>query len=776
MRKEWTILEGFTAGEHCAAACVEANEPPAFSQQSPAMHFLKLCFLAAAILAGAGVSFRGGLLAADEATPPLTIQSARVGIGNRCKAGYWAPVWLDLVAGAAGFRGELELIVADGDNVPVVYGDEDAGPFELPAHETLTVLRYAKIGPEAAPIRVQLRVNGQVAWGEELVTLPARLAASQEVIVGVGHDLDLPNAVALFRRPAEQALVAVQAQPQDLPDRWWGYEGIDTVVLTTSDPASLADFSPKQRDALLQWNLLGGRIIVSVGSRGEELSATSSPWSGLLPGKLTEVSPLRERTGLETMAGTELPWEEEEFTRNRPLVTRLAEFDGQVLVDEVGGNDRPLVIRAARGLGEVIIVGIDLDHPGLAKWPGRSRLMANLLASSHGRADEEQSEPRRGVTHLGYEDLTGQLRAALDQFPGVALVNFTTVAVLTIVYLLLIGPGDFLLLNWLQLPRQTTWLTFGLVACGLAVAAWYLGREAHGDRSRVNQVELIDIDAKTGIVRGTVWTHLYTAVTSRFTAAPETQAELLKVDRQGSLASWQGLPGNASGGLGSRQIALAPIDPYRISPPNEPQLASLPIQCASSKSLSVRWWGRTTDPIESLLVRNEFGALEGELTNPLPMDLSECLVAYEDRLYRLGTLQAGQSIDLGSLSPLHLEARLTERTIAGSKDVSTPWDQHSTDVPRIVQMLMFHEAARGRSYTGLTHRYQSYIDLSGHVRLSRAVLAGRTQVSPTRWTSGGRPLVDESTARAATWCRIVLPVSLPPSDSRSALDSEPISP
>ena len=740
------------------------------------MHFLKFCFLAAAILAGGGVFFPRSRLAADEPAAPLTIQSARVGIGNRCKAGHWAPVWLELVAGPTGARGELELVVADGDNVPVVYGANRAGSLDLAPQESLRILRYIKIGPEAAPIRVQLQAGGEVIWSAELLTLPARLSASQEVIVGVGQDLELPGVVKLIRRPAEHALVAVQAQPLDLPDHWWGYEGVDTVVLTTSDAASLAKWSPEQREALLEWNLLGGRIIVSVGRRGEELAAASSPWSALLPGKLAEVSPLRERTGLETMAGAELPWEDEAFQRNRPLVTRLAEVDGQVLMDEAGSGDRPLAIRSARGLGEVIFVGIDVDHPALAQWPGRARLLANLLASSHGRADEEQSEPRRAVTHVGYEDLSGQLRAALDQFPGVTLVNFTTVAVLTIVYLLLIGPGDFLLLNWLQLPRQTTWFTFGLVACGLAVGVWLLGRETHGDRPRLNQVELIDIDAKTGIARGTVWTHLYTAVTSRFDAAPETKSESLHVNRHGSLASWQGLPGTALGGLGSRQIALAPVDPYRIEPPNDPLLKSLPIQCASSKSLSVRWWGRTTESIGSSLVRNEFGALDGELTNSLPVELSDCLVAYEDRLYRLGTLKAGETIDFGGLSPLHLEARLTERTIAGAKDVATPWDQYSTDVPRIMQMLMFHEAARGRSYTGLANRYQRYLDLSGHLRLSRAVLAGRTTVNPTGWTSDGRPLVEDGDVRAATWCRIVLPVSQPASRSSAATDSQPNSP
>ena len=41
-----------------------------------------------------------------------------------------------------------------------------------------------------------------------------------------------------------------------------------------------------------------------------------------------------------------------------------------------------------------------------------------------------ERESRRALAHLGYEDLIGQLRTALDQFPGVTMVNFTTVSVL----------------------------------------------------------------------------------------------------------------------------------------------------------------------------------------------------------------------------------------------------------------------------------------------------------------------------------------------------------
>ena len=64
------------------------------------------------------------------------------------------------------------------------------------------------------------------------------------------------------------------------------------------------------------------------------------------------------------------------------------------------------------------------------------------------------------MMHYGYNDLAGQLRSALDRFDGVRLVPFWLVAGLIVVYLLLIGPGDYFFLRKLVGRMEWTWLTF----------------------------------------------------------------------------------------------------------------------------------------------------------------------------------------------------------------------------------------------------------------------------------------------------------------------------
>jgi hypothetical protein len=260
-------------------------------------------------------------------------------------------------------------------------------------------------------------------------------------------------------------------------------------------------------------------------------------------------------------------------------------------------------------------------------------------------------------------------------------------------------------------------------------------------------------------VRATVWAHLYTPSAARFDVAPEMDASGSICREPQGLLAWQGLPGSSLGGLGSQQIALAKAEAYRIDPPGrQPQIVGLPVQNASSKSLSVRWWGPAAFEAPSQLVRTEHGPVAGQLTNPLPFELTDCLLVYGEWLYRLGEIGPGQAVTVDPRESLNLEYRLTERTVLNSKDISTPWDQATTDLPRVVRMLMFHEAARGRSYTGLTHRYQPYLDLTEQVRLGRAVLAGRAPGPITRLASSGAPLAADEDRAALAWCRIVFPV------------------
>jgi hypothetical protein len=116
---------------------------------------------------------------------------------------------------------------------------------------------------------------------------------------------------------------------------------------------------------------------------------------------------------------------------------------------------------------------------------------------------------------------------------------------------------------------------------------------------------------------------------------------------------------------------------------------------------------------------------------------------------------------------------LLTRETRSSEDESTshnsPWDVTDKRIPRIADLLMFYRAAGGKGYTGLTHNYQGFVDLSDQLYLQRAVLvaeieqmesgkgSGSPQAVGTELLVDGEPVADRYDQNR-TFVRIVFPV------------------
>src|SRR6185503_2215583 len=102
-------------------------------------------------------------------------------------------------------------------------------------------------------------------------------------------------------------------------------------------------------------------------------------------------------------------------------------------------------------------------------------------------------------------------------FASVVPIGFATVAVLALLYIVFLGPLDYLLVNrWVRRP-WVAWVTFPLIVvafCGatMSLAAWRNG----GAVSHANRLELVDVDTLAGRARGTLWTAIYSPVAKQF--------------------------------------------------------------------------------------------------------------------------------------------------------------------------------------------------------------------------------------------------------------------
>ena len=660
-----------------------------------------------------------------------TITAVHVGIGGHYKVGVWTPVEVVLEGHREGDL--VGLVVPDGEGVPsrvetIVPADVDR------------VRLCARFGRMRSPMAVDLRRDGRVLAERVFTpgavkkpsTFPPAAAATRPIIAVVGPDaLGLEEAIAALRRPGLSRPVITRVDgPGELPETWYGYEGVDTLILTTSQPETFADdrFSPAQRAALTRWLELGGSVILSAGSEAGDLLGEGGPLADLTPGRFERMVTLRQTGALEAYSGGSSPVPLGTAGQRIVLsVPRLADVEGTLEAREA---DLPLVVRTARGFGELLFLAADLTQPPLSQWGDRPKLLLKLIDLPAVRT--QSAAESAAMMHYGYNDLAGQLRSALDAFAAVRLVPFAVVAALLIAYVALIGPVDYFLLRRFAPRMEWTWLTFPLIVVGFSAAAYVLAYELKGEQFRVNQVDMVDVDTATGQIRGTSWLNLFSPRMAKLGLSLQPRriaANLQPADSQGgALFSWLGLPGTALGGMNPR--TASPVlwtEPYTFGR-DLTTLEGMPISIWSTRSFTGRWHGMAETVLASRL-QQEAHAPAGTITNSYDFPLTDCLLAYKRWVYEIGTLEPGQTARVGIMSRRkELKTLLTGRRAVFDtqsdklEQEMIPYDQSSRDLPYILRAMTFFTEAGGERYTGLANGYQGFTDLSGLLQSDRAIL------------------------------------------------------
>lgn len=737
----------------------------------------------AVVLLFTGLFALGPTAAGQQAGGP-EIVGVRVGVAGRYKPGCWTPVKVTLRGVGKLNAGRLIITVPDGDGIPSRF----SAPLPSPAADAETdetpVVLYARFGRIKSPLAVELRADDrlldrkQFKPGEDPHYSPAILSG-QELVVTVGRaSLGVEEAVRVLHQDPERSTVVVRLDDlEGLPAQWFGYEGIDMVILSTSDPAIYADSElVRSRIAALDdWVRLGGKLVVCAGREAEAVFRRDpeAPLARFAPGRLEKMVSLPFTGAWELYCGSSVSVPE---VRGGIRVPYLVDIEGKT---EAADGPLPLVVRAARGFGQVLFVAADLDCPPLAEWEDRQLLVGKLLGYPATPTDDDSQGT--AVMHYGFTDLAGQLRSALDHFSNVWLVPFSLVVVLVVLYILAIGPGDYFFLRKVVRRMQLTWITFPLIVMAFSVAAYVLAHRFKGALVRVNQVDLVDVDcageegARSGRMRGTAWANVFSPRMGRYDLAFQPR---LPAGRSGAentaLTAWLGLPGNALGGM--NPTAAEPDiwrEPYDFATERD-ALRGVPIQVWSTKSLTARWTARIDAGVEARLTEED-SLPEGTITNSLAFPLSECLLAYGTRVYELGTIEPGRSITVGPRlnKPRELKSLLTGRQILFNPEKedyrpqATPYDRASLDVEYILRTMTFFEEAGGRRYTGLSNRYQRFVDLSHLLKTGRAVLVGRAEADESNaprhgatLLCNGRP-IPQGQLRHTTIYRFVFPVENP---------------
>ncbi|MBI5368085.1 MAG: hypothetical protein HZA54_13680 [Planctomycetes bacterium] len=337
--------------------------------------------LVAALLLASGAAAH----ADDGADPGAEIAiTAEVGHGGELLTGHWLPVWVRLTNRGAGVEGR---VIAEVES-PGGESDRTERPVELPSRSTKVVWLYVRTRGSVEAMRVRFMAAGRT-WEASPPKFRQASGASPVVIGLLGPAPTRADALDSLEEPRPTVLPLL---PEQVPDRWIGYDAFEAVVVTQAGAACFG--SEAQARAFGAWVRAGGTAVI-VASRGVD-AVRGTVFEELLPARLGAMVDRAPGDGLPRFASEEaagvppLPSGAESApgvaggsgSAIGVLMSTVESSAGAVLASDAG---RPLIIDGRCGLGRVVLLTFDPWAAPVAGWAGMPEVWRRCLAGERWR-------------------------------------------------------------------------------------------------------------------------------------------------------------------------------------------------------------------------------------------------------------------------------------------------------------------------------------------------------------------------------------------------------
>ena len=643
-----------------------------------------------ATLLGPSVHFAAAQDNSDSKKTGIEVLNIHLGFNDIAKEGEWVPLAIELISHGADFRGSLEITLPDADGIPVSMTLDNIAL----AQNTQEVIRhYVRLANQDPGLALTFRdESGATAFdrrfesGRHLNT-DVR-TGSTALILGIGSPAGLSS---VEEDPSDSTNVRIDQQVinlkrvEDLPVQWFAYGAIETVVLSTDQQTVLDAFDPQRASALETWVRQGGHLVVTVASNWQVVSQgflqsmlPATPEGIQTVGKLSPEIRL-----IESIAGGKVPMAVGD--KGIPLI-RLTSVHGKVLPrsnPEAANN--PFLVEGTYGFGTVTLIGFDPSTTSFREWNDRRGFWLNILGLPAVLVEKDDQNIWNGQSY-SRPDIASWIDTGLSSFADVTVVPFSSVALLILVYIALIGPIDYFVLKRVFGRLELTWITFPLIVIGVSVASYFSAYWLKGDQLRVNRIEMLDVDTTTETLRGQQFFSIFSPLIARYSVSTEpglavggTWADLgmgrAPLDRwtssNSSLTDLSHMGNNNGGGMFG-------AGGYSYAGPEPTAIINAPIRVWSVKSFMSQWLAKAapnvveTDLKQGDLLVDQTG-LVGSVTNRLNIPLKNAWLLSSEYAFELGLLNPGDTatLDLSKQHPLN--TLLTERnavTIDQSGDPS----------------------------------------------------------------------------------------------------------
>jgi hypothetical protein len=683
----------------------------------------------------------------DKETPiRVGLPAGSQGVG-RMRQGAWAPVYVPLKAHKEGNGQQQFKLVFDALDL-----EENPYRYTVPVPALGPAVNEVVIGYLRAPSQeftVTLQtidgktIQGPIKHQRAPEADPLKPVFPLYVVVGGSNLNELKEAMKPEPRPGETADSADKyyariSKVHDMPDRWFGYDAADVVVLTTDKDDFMKELARSdaatRRKALAEWVRRGGKLVISVGRNHQLvnslLASMPLPEADKMPLVPFAITGSVQRKSLPNVGAWATPpapplgegkpggVEVATLARGdeRPKERGLGDGTHVLLVEEksADGKDperRPIIVSSSCGLGRVVLVAFDLDSPPFSDWgdpknPYQKAFFVHLRDEVSPKVfDAERLRADINFTGRDRPELLEALQRQIDSFEDVPVISFGWVALFILVYILIVGPLDYFVLKKVFKRLELTWVTFPTVVLTISVGAYFIAYALKGDDLRVNKIDLVEIDLHTPQAYGTSWFSVFSPRVQNYTLAVEP--------------TFGGGPPSSAVALMENPLATprgsASIfrQPYEYAE-DAAGIDNVPIPVWSTRSFAASW--RTPLAADKLPVRAELvwrdNGVTGKIENNLPVDLEDVSLIYRGRWYRLSKevkegklVKEGGFVDVTNLkmgAPTEgqqLESWFTDailapkvKAVAGSRrsdwKYTPPVPQETSD--KMMKALMFY--------------------------------------------------------------------------------------
>jgi hypothetical protein len=427
--------------------------------------------LAGTALAGASI----GAAAANDVT-----LSVLVGYQDVVKPGEWMPVTVVAKNSGAGIDGTLELQEALNGQPEVSGFPVYQAPISLASGASKRIRAYAIIDTSGATITARIVQNGRVIVSQNSAS-PSTTSTLIGVLSDQGTSLDSFAAV----HPASVAARVVHLAAGDLAESAIPLRAFDILAI---DDFATDSLTTGQRTAIGDFVRAGGDLLLGTGAA----------WHKTLAGLPTVIVPM-------TVSGTTSVTTS--LLGGAPVeVATGASAPGPVWL---ATGSQPLLLERQVGAGTVTMATFDWNQDPVAGWSGTASLLRQIIARSViGVGSSNQNfayatgvpGPMSFASQPSIASKSGALSSTLGNLPGLDLPSLQLTGLLVLLYVLLVGPVNYLVLGAMR-RRALAWVTVPLIAVVAAGGAYGAGVFTKGRSVQANQITILHVQPG--------WDHAY---------------------------------------------------------------------------------------------------------------------------------------------------------------------------------------------------------------------------------------------------------------------------